>query len=106
MKFNVENLKAIIVVGGFLVVSVGAFAAGKKADSDAWTWQWMGSIEGNSYMFPNTTVSKFKDASSDVVCYIYSNKNATSVTFTTNGIAKEGVDGSQIGSMSCVSTRR
>ena len=99
-------MKAITIIAGFLVVTLSAFAAGKKTNSDVWSWQWMGTVEDAGHMFPNTNVTKFKDTSNGVVCYVYSSTNATRVTFTNNGVAKEGIDGSEIGAMSCVSERR
>lgn len=106
MKIFTKNMKSIVVVAAFLVVSVGAFAAGKKTDSDEWAWRWMGTVEDASHMFPNTNVSKFIDTSNGVVCYVYSSSNATSVTFTSNGVDKNGVKGSEVGTMSCVSGHR
>jgi hypothetical protein len=106
MMVLTKNMKSIAVVAGFLLVSVGAFAAGKKIDGDTWSWRWMGSVENAGHMFPNTNVAKFTDTSNGVVCYVYSSNNATSVTLMTNGAAKEGVNGSEIGTMSCVAERR
>lgn len=99
-------MKSLIVLAGFLVVSVASFAAGKKSDSDSWSWNWLGVVENSAHMFPDTEVNKFRDATSGVVCYVYSAKNVTSVTFTTNGVSKDGVKGSELGTMSCVSERR
>lgn len=106
MMFFTKNTKSVIVVVCFLVVSVGAFAAGKKSDSDAWTWTWLGVVENPSHMFPDTHVDKFRDATSGVVCYVYSANSVTAVTFTNNGVSKDGVKGSELGTMSCVSERR
>lgn len=106
MKYLTKHLKSVILIAGSLVVSVGAFAAGKKADSDAWSWRWMGTVEDAPHMFPNTNVSKFTDTSNGVVCYVYSSSNATGATYVTNGVEKSGIKGNEIGTMSCVSERR
>lgn len=106
MKFFTKHKNSLVVVAGLILTSVGAFAAGKKADSDDWSWRWVGSVEDAGHMFPNTEVHKFRDTSNGVVCYVYSAKNVTSVTFTTNGVSTNGVKGGELGTMSCVSERR
>jgi hypothetical protein len=106
MKFFVQNKKMLLVISSLLLSSMAAFAADKKLDNDAWDWTYLGKVDTPNHLFPGTQVVKFRDTSSGVVCYIYTNKFATASNTVTDGVTSSGVKGDEIGTMSCVSERR
>ena len=104
--FFTNNKKLLLAISILLVTSMAAFAAGKKLDNDAWDWTYLGTVDSPSHLFPGTQMVKFRDTSSGVVCYVYTNKFATSSDTVTEGVTSRGVKGDEIGTMSCVSERR
>jgi hypothetical protein len=105
MKFNNKYGKYGIFIAIAVIVSGSVIGASKK-NNDDWNWIALGSVDNQGNMFPGTMVSKFRDEKSGVVCYIYKNIYANSVTNNTNGKITNGVAGDQIGTMSCVAERR
>lgn len=102
MKTKKGRLLDIFLIAATLAAGTTSWAASPGKNDDQWTWNYLGEIENPPQLFPGTRLVKFRDTTSGVLCYVYTNKYVDARDFTNDGKTQDGVAGNQLGTMSCV----